>query len=325
MLERVASLVDRIIDITVLFSYARTGYEFRRRRWQATDTQVDMTRRTCLVTGGNAGIGKAVALGLAVQGAEVHLVARDRQRGETARADIAASAGSNRVRLHVADISNLGQVRRLAGDFLDEFGRLDVLVNNAGAMVPERRLSADDIELSLATNVVGPFLLTNLLLPTMAAQGAGRVILVSSGGMYTQRLDVGDLEFEEKRYSGPVAYAQNKRAQVILTELWAERLAGSGVTVNAMHPGWVDTPGLARSLPAFRRTVGQLLRTPEQGADTILWLAMAARLEGVSGCFWFDRRPRATHALPFTRSTAAERQQLWQSCCRLSGWQERET
>jgi dehydrogenase/reductase SDR family member 12 len=311
-------ILDKILDITIFLSYARPGYELRQRWWAPEETEVDLRGRVCVVTGANAGIGKAAALALAQRGAAVHMVARDPVRGEEARAEIAAAAESDWVYLHTADISDLSQVRRLAHDLLASGERLDVLVNNAGAMAPERRLSVDGVELSLATNVVGPFLLTNLLLPRMVNQGGGRVILVSSGGMYTQRLDVEDLQFVHKRYSGPIAYAQNKRAQVILTELWAERLAGSGVTVNAMHPGWVDTPGLRGSLPTFRRVVGRLLRTPEQGADTIVWLAVSAQTAGESGRFWFDRQSRATHLLPGTRATPGERQRLWEACMQLS-------
>ena len=118
----------------------------------------------------------------------------------------------------------------------------------------------------------------------------------------------------------PIAYAQAKRAQAILTGLWAERLAGSGVTVNAMHPGWVNTPGLQKSLPTFRKTMRPLLRTPKQGADTVVWLAVALRLTSESGKFWFDRRERETHKFAHTKSSAQDRQKLWDECARLSGW-----
>ena len=143
--------------------------------------------------------------------------------------------------------------------------------------------------------------------------------------MYTQKLDVDDLQFEHKPFNGVVAYAQAKRAQVILTELWAEKLAGSGVTVNAMHPGWADTPGVQTSLPTFRRLAKGSLRTPEQGADTILWLAVTRAVAGETAKFWFDRRARGTHLLPRTQSSAHDRQRLWDECVRLSGLTDQAT
>jgi hypothetical protein len=137
--------------------------------------------------------------------------------------------------------------------------------------------------------------------------------------MYAQKLDVEDLQFERKPFNGVTAYAQAKRAQVILTELWAEKLASSGITVNAMHPGWADTPGVRKSIPRFYRLAKRALRTPEQGADTIVWLAVAQSVAGTSGRFWLDRRERATHLLPGTQSSARDRQRLWDECVRLSG------
>jgi dehydrogenase/reductase SDR family protein 12 len=116
-----------------------------------------------------------------------------------------------------------------------------------------------------------------------------------------------------------IAYAQAKRAPVILTEPWAKELAGSGITVNAMHPGWADPPGVQTSLPTFRRLSRRILRTPEQGADTIIWLAVAESAAGKTGKFWFDRRERGTHLLPRTQSSARDRQRLWYECVRLSG------
>ena len=115
-------------------------------------------------------------------------------------------------------------------------------------------------------------------------------------------------------------YARTKRAQVILTELWAERLAGTGVVVHAMHPGWPDTPGVASSLPRFHRLTGPLLRSPEQGADTIVWLGAAVEPGGSSGGFWHDRRQRPTHRVPWTRETPEDRERLWHECERLTSW-----
>lgn len=189
-------------------------------------------------------------------------------------------------------------------------------------MTQERALSADGIELTLATNVVGPFLLTNLMIALLEESVPARIINVSSGGMYTQRIRVRDLQSERGQFDGPKVYARAKRADVILRELWAEQLQETGVVVHAMHPGWADTPGLRSSLPRFYKATRPLLRTPAQGADTILWLGAAAEPAHSSGRFWHDRRQRPTHLLPWTRETRQERERLLAECVRLSGLHE---
>lgn len=314
---------DTLLDSTVLLSYTRIGYALRQGMWRAADIDVDMTGKTCIVTGANSGLGFVTALQLAALGASVTMVARNAARGQSARDEIIDRTENQNVFLDVVDLSSLAAVRHFATRFLDKEKRLDVLVNNAGVLLPQKKLSVDGIELSFATNVLGPFLLTNLLIPLLEQSAPARVILVSSGGMYTQKLDADDLQSERKEFNGTVAYAQHKRAQVILTELWAEQLTGSGVTVNAMHPGWVDTPGVSKSLPTFRQVMRPFLRTPAQGADTIIWLAVAPRLASESGKFWFDRRQRKTHKLARTVSSPQDRQRLWDNCARLSGLSDR--
>jgi dehydrogenase/reductase SDR family protein 12 len=226
----------------------------------------------------------------------------------------------------LCDLAELASVRRCAAAIAESAPALSVLVNNAGVLTAARELSADGIELTFATNVVGPFLLTNLLVPVLAAAAPARVINVSSGGMYAQRLRVDDLEMERGEFDGVTAYARSKRAEVVLTGLWAERLRPRGIFVHAMHPGWVDTPGVHSSLPGFYRLTKPILRTPEQGADTIVWLATAQLPGVVTGGFWHDRRRRPTHLLPRTRETEAERALLWNRCVALSGYDpDRET
>jgi dehydrogenase/reductase SDR family protein 12 len=310
---------DALLDKTILLSYTRIGYILRQGMWDTADLDVNMTGKTCIVTGANSGLGFAAAVGLAGLGASVVMVVRDSAKGLSAQDAVIAQTGNPNVYLEVVDLSSLAAVRDFAARFLEREERLDVLINNAGVLLPERQLSADGIELSFATNVLGPFLLTNLLMPLLMRNAPTRIIFVSSGGMYTQKLDMDDLQSERGEFNGTVAYAQHKRAQVILTELWAERLAGSGVTVNAMHPGWVNTPGVRRSLPAFWKVMRPFLRTPEQGADTIVWLAVAPRLTSESGKFWLDRRARKTHKLARTVSRPQDRWRLWDECVRLGG------
>jgi len=319
MLSRAFRTFDTLLDKTVVFSYTRLGYTLRQIAWDDADMKVDMTGQVCIVTGATSGLGRSTAEGLARLGATVYMLVRNEGKGEAVRAWIELRTGNEDVHLQAVDLSSLSSIRDAAARFLDRERRLDVLINNAGVLLPTRMESMDGIEMTFATNVLGPFLLTNLLIPLMKEIAPSRIINVSSGGMYTQKLDVDDLQFERKPFNGTIAYAQAKRAQVILTELWAEKLAGSGVTANAMHPGWADTPGVQKSLPRFRKIMNRSLRTPGQGADTIIWLAVAQRLTGESGKVWFDRRERGTHMLRRTQSSDRERQKLWEECVRLGG------
>ena len=310
---------DTLLDKTVVLSYTRLGYALREADWDDADLEVDMSGRVCLVTGASSGLGKVTAEGLALQGATVYMLVRNETKGQNVRHGIIDRTHNKSVYLEIADLSSLASVREFASRFQDRESRLDVLINNAGALIAERGISIDGFELSFATNVLGPYLLTDLLMPLLKSGAPSRIVNVSSGGMYAQRLDVDDLQFEHKPYNGVIAYAQAKRAQVILTELWAEKLNDSAVTVNAMHPGWADTPGVQKSLPTFRRLMKGGLRTPEQGADTILWLAGAGSVASVTGKFWLDRRERSTHLLPWTKITIEERQRFWDTCVRLTG------
>jgi len=316
--RKAGSLIDTLLDRSIAGGYTNVGYLARRPLWNAADL-APMTGRVALVTGAAAGLGLAAALGLARLGASVRLLVRSKERGEAARAQVSAVATGGYVAVDACDLSDLSDVRRYAAELSASVPRLDVLVNNAGVMTHARTLSPDGIELTFATNVLGPFLLTELLVALLRAGAPSRVINVSSGGMYAQRLTVEDLQTARGDFDGAAAYARTKRAQVVLSELWAQRLAGTGIVVHAMHPGWVDTPGLRDSLPRFHALVRPFLRTPEQGADTIVWLAAADLPARCSGRFWHDRRARPTHLVPWTRESAADRERLWAECERLSG------
>jgi NAD(P)-dependent dehydrogenase (short-subunit alcohol dehydrogenase family) len=312
-----ASLLDTVLDRTVLAGYTNVGYRIRRRGWGPQGTG-DMRGKLVLVTGANSGLGLAAAEGFARRGAGVAILVRNRDRGQRARELIVAASGNGDVNVEVCDLGDLAAVRAFAESFNARHTRLDVLVNNAGVMMPRRELSPDGIELTFATNVVGPFLLTKLLVGALERSAPARIVNVSSGGMYTQRIDVADLQSAGGDYSPALAYARSKRAGVILSELWAQRLRGSGVVVHSMHPGWVDTPGLRTSLPGFGAVMSMLLRSPQEGADTILWLASADEPMRSSGRFWHDRRPRPTHLLPWTTESVGDRERLWAECDRLS-------
>jgi len=310
--------LDTLLEETVVGSYTNVGYYLRRPWWDDADLDVDMTGKVCLVTGANAGLGYATSEALAARGATVVMLARHAERGRAARERLIERTGNPHATLELADMSHLASVREFAVRFAATYPRLDLLIHNAGVLPRERRLSPEGIELTCATNVVGPFLLTQLLVPLLERSAPARVIWVSSGGMYTQKLDVDALPTGPTPFNGVIAYAQTKRAQVILSELWAERLAGGGITVNAMHPGWADTRGMQASLPLFHQVSRAFLRTSQQGADTIVWLAVASAVAGESGKFWFDRRPRSPYKLGWGRSASAERQRLWALCEELA-------
>lgn len=285
-------------------SFDRIGYRRHSRRFNASDLAVDLSGRRCLVTGGNAGLGRAAAEALVRLGASVDLLCRDAGRGEAARDEIRRATPAGRVELAVVDVSDPDSIRRyVAAARLD---RVDVLIHNAGVLPAARVVTAAGHELTFATHVVGPQLLTSLLDGPLRAAAGARVIFVSSGGMYTQRLSLDDLTWERRPYDGVIAYAQTKRMQVILAEEWARRFSGTGVSVYAMHPGWADTGGVRTSLPRFFRLTSTILRTAGEGADTIVWLA-AKSPSPPSGLFYFDREAVSTHYLPWTRETEAAR------------------
>ncbi len=290
-------LFDAALDATVLFSFDRNGFRRHARAFDAADLEVSLSGRTVLVTGANAGLGLATVKALAKLGATVVMACRTLERGEAARVGV-----EGKTELQQLDVSSRADVER----FVKAWGArpLDVLVNNAGVLPTERQTTSEGLELAYATNVMGPAALTEGLLPVLRAS-RGRVVTVSSGGMYPVKLDLRALRGEVKKYDGVTAYAQTKRAQVILNELWAAR--EPLVTFAAMHPGWADTAGVKGSIPTFHRVTKSILRSVEEGADTIIWLAACARVAGQSGKFWFDRAPAKTHAFPWTHERPQDR------------------
>ena len=307
-----AQSVDTALEATVALSFSRIGYQVRDRLFGWSDlTDRPMHGKVAIVTGATSGLGLAAATRLATLGASVRLLGRDIGRTDAARGRVAEASGNPDVEIGVADLADLGEVRRYAEQVRAYHGRLDVLVNNAGALVREHQRTGDGLELTVQTHVVAPFLLTHELLPLLARTPGSRVVTVSSGGMYTEALDVDHLEMGPDGFDGVKAYARAKRAQVVLNEQWARRHATSGVTFHAMHPGWVDTPGVQTSLPDFYRVMGPWLRTPEQGADTMVWLAAAREPLASNGGFWLDRHRRWTSKVPWTRTSSADADRLW--------------
>jgi NAD(P)-dependent dehydrogenase (short-subunit alcohol dehydrogenase family) len=305
-LPRLPSPLDTALD-RVLLGYGNLGYLARRPGWDGDLPRLD--GKVAVVTGAKTGLGRATAKGLAELGATVRMAVRGREDGERVKAELEAEVAGARLAVDVLDVSSLAAVRAYAAAFE---GPLHVLVHNAGVMPAEREETEEGHERMLATHVLGPHLLTKLLRPAMP-RGA-RVIWVASGGMYGQKLRADDLQYLRGDYKPTTGYARTKRAQIVLSELWAEELARDGIAVHAMHPGWADTPGIAASLPGFRRLAGPILRSHAQGADTIVWLGAAEEPGLSSGGFWHDRRERPTHYMARTREGAADRRALWDAC-----------
>ena len=243
------SLLDTVLDRAVVPGYTRVGYRLRQPGWADIDPAPDALRgRTALVTGATRGIGQAIAAGLTRLGATVLLTVRDKERGMRARDEISAALPDADVRVEVCDVSDLAGVRAFAADLAGRLSRLDVLVHNAGVLPATRTETGEGHEITLATHVLGPVLLTELLLPVLANSPDPRVIFMSSGGMYTQALPAADPEYRNGRYRGAIAYARTKRMQVALTPILAQRWAAQHISVYCMHPGWADTPGGGRQL-----------------------------------------------------------------------------
>lgn len=322
-----SDIVDTALEGTLVGSFTRIGASVRR-SLDAWDSEPlpSLEGRVAVVSGATSGLGLVTAQRLAALGAHVCILARDEGKAARVRTSILNDVPGASLTIARGDTGHLDDMRRVAREIAARHERVDVLVHNAGALDAERTVSPEGIETTVASHVVGPLVLTRALLPCLERAGSSRpparVLWVSSGGMYAEPLDTSRLEMPHRGYDGVVAYARAKRAQVTLSEMLAERLASRGIVVHAMHPGWADTPGVARSLPRFRAMLRPLLRTPSEGADTLVWLAASRGLPSTTtGRFWLDRRVRAIHKLSSTRAsdTAAERERLWRWLATVSG------
>lgn len=317
-MSMLADVVDRTLEATVVGSFTRIGPWVRRHTddWVPLG-ELDGSGRTVLVTGANSGLGYATAAALAGAGAAVRLLVRSEWKGQDTIDRIRARYPGADVAAYQANLTRLDDVRAVADRIRRDEDGLDVLVHNAGAMFRDRRETPEGIESTIALHVVGPQVLTHELLDLLQRR-RGRVIWVSSGGMYTQGLHLYDLQSPDD-YRPAAAHARAKRAQVVLADQWQRRVGGdSGVTFHAMHPGWALTPGVEASLPLFRRVMGPLLRGATDGADTAVWLSLAEEPAHHGGQFWLDRRPRGTVRLPGTRTEPWAAAALWDEVERLA-------
>jgi len=284
----------------------------------------DLRGKTFLVTGSNSGIGFNSAYYFADRGATVHLLCRNPERGQNALSDIKKGTGNNNVFLHTVDLSEPSEIREFVERFESEGNSLDVLVNNASSFGKKDHMeyNSEGIEKTLASNTLGPFLLTNLLIPLLKKSREARVISTSSVGALSQKLVVRDDYMQMNgSYDPMMYYSRTKRQTIALTELWSETFKNTGITFVAMHPGIVDTKMVKESLPKFRVLMNPLLRTYDQGADTIKWLAVSKKAVGpqVSGNWYRDRLVERKHApLSGTEYTHDDLTNLWNWCSELT-------
>ncbi len=311
-----AKLIDTVLEATIAPSFTRIGPAVRSRlfNWQPIRS---VPGRRVIITGANSGLGFAGAHLLTKAGAAVTVVARNEQRGTEAVDTLNQMAGAD-VRLEICDLSSLDSVDEFAHRLLAAGDPIDTLVHNAGALHNPREESVDGIELTLATHVVGPFKLTEMLRPLLRQGNDPRIITMASGGLYGQGISLSDLQ-TTRDYSGTKAYARAKRAQLLLSSMWDDILVPEGIESYVMHPGWANTAGVADALPGFGKLVGPLLRSPEEGADTLAWLATEPTAELGSSGFWLDRARRPEHRIPNTKSADQKTDALWQEISRMAG------
>jgi NAD(P)-dependent dehydrogenase (short-subunit alcohol dehydrogenase family) len=312
--------VDALLELSVVGSFSSIGSTVRRRLFGWADPAPGaLDGRTVVITGPTSGLGRAAADELARLGARLVLVGRSQERLTTVQDELTRRHGADRFATVVADMGSLTAVRSAVETILGTESRLDVLIDNAGAIFPKREIGPDGIERTLATLVVGPFALIAGLRPLLGETPGARVLAVTSGGQYAQRLPLDDLEFERGTYDGTRAYARAKRAQVTLMREWARLLEPDGIAVMSMHPGWADTQGLAEALPGFHRLLHPILRTPAAGIDTLVWLATVPGPLDLSGRLFLDRRPRPFDRAPWTRLSAEDRRDLVEQIAHLAG------
>lgn len=302
---------NAVFVVKGLKEYTKGAYSSASKHFISSDVEVDCTGRCFMVTGANSGIGKAIALQLAQKGGTVHIVCRNKERGEKALEEMRQTSGNRNIFLHIVDMSKPASILEFTKQFSSSGHPLHVLVNNAGSMTNVRELNQDGLEINFATNTLGTYILTVELVPLLTQHEDPRVVTVSSAGMLTMKLDVEDLSFEKMSpFDGTFAYAQTKRQQVVMMEQLGRK--HPSIHFSSMHPGWADTPGVETAMPSFHNRMKNKLRTSEEGGDTAVWLAVSqAARKHANGQFFQDRKSVPKHLpLAWTRSNPQDEQRF---------------
>lgn len=294
--------INQLLDSTILFSFDHSGFK---RHCPDQLQRIDLSGRHGIVTGASSGIGLEVSKALLQQKMDCQLIGRDPEKLKNC---LNFDPSFSYAQYHCLDMSDLKKVYSFA---IDEVKHpIDLLIHNAGDMPLSLTINKDGFEQMFASQVLAPFILTKTLADLGMLKQGCRIIFVSSGGMYLQKLDLSDLLFEKHSYNKYTGYANAKRAQVILSNLFSKKYPE--YLFSSMHPGWADTPGVRYSMPLFKKLLNKRLRSPEEGADTILWLAMTP--DYPNGKFWFDRKQAKTTIFNLNKSSESDDELLWKYC-----------
>ncbi|MHA2035813.1 MAG: SDR family oxidoreductase [Promethearchaeota archaeon] len=274
-----------------------------------------MKDKICIITGANSGIGKATALGLAKMNATIVMLCRNRETGEIAQKEIISESGNKNVDLLLCDLSSQEEIRRFVEEFKQKYQNLHVLINNAGVMASKRRLCVDGFEMNFAVNHFGPFLLTNLLLDVLKKSSPSRIVNVSSAAHRMAKLDFDDLQCENKKHRLFRVYGASKLAFMLFSYELSRRLEGTGVTVNTVHPGMINT-NLGREMSKFGRGFGKLVfKNPEKGAETSIYLASSPEVEGITGKYYIKKQQKESSKESYNEDDAKK---LWEISTKLT-------
>jgi NAD(P)-dependent dehydrogenase (short-subunit alcohol dehydrogenase family) len=297
-------VVDKLLEATVVGSFTKIGFDVRSRLEEWRDPS-DAGGRTVVITGATAGLGLAMATRLAGLGANVTLVGRNQNKIDDALA-VVCEVARGRVEGHRCDLSVLADAKELAEKLTASSSPLDVFIHNAGSLLSKFTPTSEDVETTLATHLLSPYLLTERLIASRSFALHARIITMTSGGMYTEKFNLSTLEMNQMNYQGTVAYARAKRAQTVMVAHWQRTYGPSDLAFHLVHPGWAATKGVSEGIPGFERVMRPLLRSADQGADTAVWLAGSPDGSPKPGLLWLDRHPRSLHRVPRTRLSPSE-------------------
>ncbi len=268
-----------------------------------------MKGKICMITGANSGIGKATAKGLAKMNAKIVMICRNKERGELAQKEIIEETGNNNIDLLLYDLSSQEEIRKMVSEFTNKYQNLHVLINNAGVMLKKRTISVDGFEMNFAVHVLAPFLLTNLLLDVLKKSAPSRIINVTSAAHKRAKMDFDDLQSENKKYRLFTVYGTSKLGEMLFTYELSRNIEGTGVTVNAVHPGIVNT-NLGRDQSKFSQWFARkFFKSPEEGAQTSIYLASSPEVEGITGNYFANKQPKESSEESYNKDYAKK---LWQ-------------